>query len=124
VDSRIVAAPATVPLLSAASFKRVAGMDPTKALTVSFNAFADASANGLIFFAVQDASGNTPIFDGFSLTSSATSSPPTRSRRDAILRISCSSTTSRSRRQQWRVLLDNRTMGSFSTQAVPSRRVR
>jgi hypothetical protein len=39
-------------------------MDASKSITVSFNAFADAGPNALIFFAIQVSLGNTPVFDG------------------------------------------------------------
>jgi len=68
----------TVPLLSSGSFNGLQGMDASKPITLSFNAFTDANANALIFFAIQDSLGQTPVFDGLQPNVTQDTIPPTR----------------------------------------------
>ena len=120
VNSTIITAPATVPMLSAASFNALQGMDPTKPFTVSFNSFADPNPTALIFFAVQGPAG-TLIFDGLQpnvtqdTIAAGTLSPGTQY--SWFLFFTNAGITADNNGE---VLLENRTTGSFSTVPEPA----
>jgi hypothetical protein len=120
VDSTIVAPAQTVPILSASSFNSLQGMNTGQPITVSFNSFNNPSPSALIFFAIQDAVGNTPVFDG--LQPNVTQDTiPTNTLQPGTqysfflffdnIAISADNNAE--------VLLDNRTQGAFTTAAVP-----
>jgi hypothetical protein len=120
VDSTIVTAPTTVGMLSASTFNSLQGMDPTKSLTVNFDAFTDANPTALIFFAVQDSHGNTPIFDGLQPnvtqdTIAANTLQPGNQYTWFLFFDNIAITAD----NNGEVLLDNRTSGSFSTVPEP-----
>lgn len=120
VDSTLTTPPVTVPILSATSFNGLQGMDPTKSFTVNFNAFNNPSPDALIFFAIQDSLGNTPIFDGLQpnvtqdTIPAGTLQPGTQY---SFFLFFDNIAISADNNAQ--VLLDNRTQGSFTTFTVP-----
>jgi hypothetical protein len=121
VDSTIVTAPNTVGMLTASSFSGLQGMDSTKSFTVNFNTFADPNPTALIFFAVQDSLGNTPIFDGLQPnvtqdTIPANALQPGKQYNFFLFFDNIAITAD----NQGEVLLDNRTSGSFTTAPEPS----
>lgn len=120
VDSSIATAPSTVPMLTATSFTALQGMDATKPFTVNFNSFADPGSGALIFFAIQDSVGNLPVFDGLQPNVTQDTIPANTlqpgNQYSFFLFFENNSISADNIAQ---VTLDNRTSGSFSTQAVP-----
>jgi hypothetical protein len=121
VDNSTVPVPTSDPMLSAASFNALQGMDPTKALTVSFNAFTGANANALIFFAIQDSSGHSLIFDGLqpnvTQDTIAAGTLQAGAQYSFVLFFSNVAITPDNNGE---VLMDTRTTGSFSTVPEPT----
>jgi hypothetical protein len=120
VNDGIGTAVATVPALTAASFNGLQGMDPSKAFTVNFNSFADPGPGALIFFAIQDSLGNTPVFDGLQPNVTQDVVPANKlqpgTQYNFFLFFENNAISPDNIAQ---VTLDTRTKGSFTTQAVP-----
>lgn len=120
VDSSIATMPSTVPMLTAASFNALQGMDPTKAQTVNFNSFADAGAPSLIFFALVDSSNDVLLEDGLQPGVTQDVIPANMlspgSQYDVILFFTNTVITADNNGE---VLMDNRTDTFFTTQSVP-----
>jgi hypothetical protein len=118
VDNSVGTPVTTTPALTAASFSGLQGLDVTHPFTVNFNSFANPSPAALIFLAVQDSLGNTPVFDGLQpnvtqdVIPANTLSPGT-SYNFFLFFENVGSTTNT------QVTFDNRTSGSFTTAAVP-----
>jgi MYXO-CTERM domain-containing protein len=120
VNGGIGTAVATVPQLTAASFNDLQGLDASKAFTVNFMPFADPGPGALIFFAIQDSLGNTPVFDGLQpnvtqdVIPAGTLQPGTQYNFFLFFENNAISQDNIAQ-----VTLDTRTRGSFTTQAVP-----
>lgn len=121
VDNSSVLPPTSDPMLMAASFTALQGMDPTKALTVSFNTFAGANADALIFFAVQNSSGQSLIFDGLQPNVTQDTIPAGTLQAGAqyslVLFFSNAAITADNNGE---ILMDTRTTASFSTVPEPA----
>ena len=120
VNNTGVAPPTSDPMLSAASFTALQGMDPTKAVTVSFNNFTGANANALIFFAIQNSSGQSLIFDGLQPNVTQDTIPAGTLQAGAqyslVLFYSNVAITADNNGE---ILMDTRTTASFSTVPEP-----
>jgi hypothetical protein len=108
----------TIPALTAASFNGLQGLDVTHPFTVNFNSFTGAGSTALIFLAIQDSLGNTPVFDGLQpnvtqdVIPANTLTPGTSYKFFLFFENDTDTTNTQ-------VTVDDRTSGSFTTAAVP-----
>lgn len=120
IDSSIGVPVTTTPTLTAASFTGLQGLNTAQPFTVNWNAFSNAGANALIFFAVQDSLGNTPIFDGLQPNVTQDTIPANAltpgTAYNFFLFFTNNAFTADNNGQ---VTTDGRTSGAFTTLAVP-----